>query len=161
MERKKILVNTTETFLNNMLFHGASSAAIMVYQANKLQYYESTSVKWYDFYSSARETTNCHIVHTGIGLLAQEKKSFSLIWDAIKANNDDSLYLNEQRERFNHCHGISICESLPNNVLFSLVLTGKRSDINFANHVIKNKSKISYEISSLKHAIVLHYFNNN
>ena len=151
MERKKVLVNTTEIFLNNMLFHGASSAAVMIYQAGSLQYYESTSNKWHDFYSEAKEAANCHIAQAGIRL-AREKKSFSLIWDATKANNDASIYLNEQRERYNHCHGISICESLPNDTLFGIILTGRRCDINFADMVIKHKAKMAAEISNLKHS---------
>lgn len=153
MERKKILRNTTEIFLNNMVFHGASSAAVMVYQGGKLQYYESTSTIWHDFYSTAKESANCHLAQAGIDMVRKNLKSFSIIWDVAKPNNDESLYLNEERERLDHCHGISICEALPNDTLFGIILTGRRCDSNFAHSVIKNKAKLSTEIKHIKQSI--------
>lgn len=157
MERKKILKSTTDIFLNNMVFHGASSAAVMIYQYGELQYYESTSMVWHDFYSMAKESANCHIAQAGIEMVRQNLKYFSIIWDIMKPNNDDSLYLNEERERLNHCHGISICEALPNDTLFGVILTGRRCDTNFANSVIKNKTKVITEINLIKQRIGFHH----
>lgn len=158
MDRKKVLKNNTEIFLNNMLFHGASSAAVMVYQSGQLKYYESTSTRWQDFYSTSKESANCHLAQAGI-ILAQQQKSFSVIWDIVKPNNDDSLYLNEERERLDHCHGISICESLPNNTLFGIILTGRRCDTNFAHYVVKNKVNFANEIHQIKRNASFNEFN--
>lgn len=149
MDVQKILTNPTNIFLNNMIVHGASSAAVMVYQGGKLKYYESTSEKWHDFYSTAKESANCHLAQQGI-TLARQKKSFSIVWDAVKANNDESLYLNEERERLDHCHGISICESLPNDTLLGIILTGRRCDVNFAEMVIRDKQNIQKQLHYLK-----------
>lgn len=153
MERKKILTNTTDIFLDNMLFYGASSAAVMLYQKGQLNHYNSTSTVWQDFYSTTKSAANCHIAQAGINMVRQNFKSFSIVWDAMKANNDDSLYLNEERERLDHCHGISICEAMPNDTLFGIILTGRRCDVNFANLVLKNKANLHKQISHIKSEI--------
>ena len=150
MECKKVLANTTDIFLDNMLFHGASSAAVMVYQKGQLNHYSSTSTVWSDFYSTTKAANNCHLAQTGIHMVRQNIKSFSIVWDAMRPNNDDSLYLNEERERLDHCHGISICEALPNDTLFGIILTGRRCDVNFANLVLKNKANLHTYISRIK-----------
>lgn len=153
MERKKVLTNTTDIFLDNMLFHGASSAAVMVYQKGQLNHYNSTSTVWQDFYSTTKAASNCHLAQAGTNMVRQNFKSFSIVWNAMRPNNDDSMYLNEERERLDHGHGISICEALPNDTLFGIILTGRRCDVNFADLVLKNKANLHTYISRIKSEI--------
>ena len=150
MNKKQVLDISTEKLIKTMVFHGANSAAIMIYQAGKLVHYKSSYEQWQDFYSNDKASLSCHIAQSGI-IHAKSHKRFSLIWDDLKPENDASLYLNEQREKYNHCHGISICESLPNDVLFSIILTGRRCDINFAQIVINNKIAVNHELNKFKY----------
>ncbi len=153
MDSKKILDRQIEEILDDMVFHGASSAGIMVYKSGNLEYFKSTSYEWHDFYNSSKETNECHLVENSMKLLKNLKKigqSFSLIWDLQTPNSDEALYLNEKREEYEHCHGISICQTLPNDALIGLTITGRRCDINFAQDVIKNKFHVAQDFNLLK-----------
>jgi|LauGreDrversion4_2_1035121.scaffolds.fasta_scaffold06076_1 hypothetical protein len=149
MDYKKILNKHTNKFLKNMLFQGANNASLMIYTNKKISFYESTSSKWQDFYSSAKESQKCHIAQLGIELVKQNR-DFSIIWNSITPLNDESEYLNEKREQYQHCNGISICNRLSDNSLFGIILTGKRHDTNFATQVIKNKGSFSNEVNYIK-----------
>jgi hypothetical protein len=147
---------TIEKILDDFVFHGASSAGIMIFKSEKLVFYKSTCTKWYDFYNNAPEKSHCHIVKNSMILsnnLANKDvsyKSFSLIWDLQIPDNDESIYLNKQREKYNHCHGISIVDISQKDILIGVPLTGRGCDINFAQDVLTNKSKIAHGLNVLK-----------
>lgn len=144
MVGKKILKKTTQILLDELVNHGASSASILLYQDDKLIQHQTTCDKWQDFYAGIPEVVHeCHIKKQGILLANQKVSNFTLVWDLLIPDNDYSLYLNEERERFNHCHGISICKTLPDNQMMGIVLTGRRHETDFAYRVIKNKHKVS------------------
>lgn len=147
----QIIDKTTDQFSKDVMFHGANSAAIMIYKAGKIEYYKSTNHKWQDFYSSSKSARNCHVAAAGFDLLGKSKKSFTLVWDAMHPNNDDSIYLNEQRESFNHCHGLSICETLPNDIIFSIILTSDKKNEKFSELVLRDKSKVINYMQQLKY----------
>lgn len=152
MYNKKFLNKKGTAFLDNLIFQGAANASIMLYKDSDLVYFQSTNEKWHDFYSNDSASKNCHIAQTGIHY-AKKSRDFSLIWDSMIPNNDDSLYLNEQREKYNHCHGISICASLPHDILLGIIITGRRCDLNLAHDVIKRKHILNKEITQLKQII--------
>ena len=148
MDNKKIIEKSTNYFLNDMVNNGASSASVMIYDNGVIQFYKSTSYKWQEFYSNSPANKNCHIAQLGINLV-KNQKNFSIIWDSIKPTNDDSKYLNEQREQFNHCHGISICENIGDDLLLGVILTGRRCDVNFAQLVVKEKQHIADKLNNI------------
>lgn len=150
MDNKKVIDQYTNYFLNNMVNNGASSAAVMIYEKGIIKFYKSTSHNWQEFYSDSSASKNCHIATLGINLVKSQKQ-FSIIWDSVKPTNDDSLYLNEQRERYNHCHGISICENVGENLLLGVILTGRRCDVNFAHLVVKEKHNIVTKLNNIIH----------
>ena len=156
MDSKKIMNKTIENILDNFVFHGASSAGIMIFQAEKLILYKSTCEEWYDFYNNAKEKSNCHLIKNSMKIATKLSKnmilnkSFSLIWDLQIPSNDESLYLNEYREKYNHCHGINIISLPQDDILIGLTLTGRQCDLNFAQDVIANKSKVSHDAKILQ-----------
>jgi len=78
------------------------------------------------------------------------KKLFSLIWDFQVPTNDESVYLNEQREKYDHCHGISIIDLPEKDILIGLTLTGRRCDLNFAKEVVSHKAEVMRDLQMLK-----------
>src|SRR5579863_5752555 len=146
----RVIDKVTNDFSKVTIFHGANSVAIMIYKSSKLKYYKSTNYKWQDFYSNSSASQNCHIAGAAFDLLGKSKKSFTLVWDVMQPINDDSIYLNEQREHLNHCHGLSICETLPNDIIFSVILTADKKNDNFSELVLRNKSKVINYMQKLK-----------
>lgn len=142
LETLKKMDKTTDEFSKDVMFHGANSAAIMIYKNSNLLYYKSTNEKWQDFYFTSKEKKNCHIVRAGLEIFAKKKINYTLVWDALHPTHDDAKYLNEQREHFDHCHGLSMCEAFPNDLIFTIVLTSGRKNENFSNLVLKDKRKI-------------------
>lgn len=145
-----------EHILDNFTFHGASSAGIMLFKSGKLSFFKSTCSKWHDFYNTAPEKNKCHLVQKSMEISHQlisnpnSMKSFSLIWDLQMPHNEESLYLNEQRDKYNHSHGISIIDLPQSDILIGLTLTGRRCDTNFIKDVIENKANISKDFEVLK-----------
>ena len=160
MDNKKIIERSTNYFLNDMVNNGASSASIMIYDKWNLQFYKSTSDKWQDFYLASSASENCHIVQLGLNL-GKLQKNFSIVWDKTKPTNEDSIYLNEQRERFDHCHGISICETISDDLVLGVILTGRRCDVNFAELVIKEKAGLIDKLNNIITFSKMLYTNHN
>lgn len=156
MASKKIIDQTVDNILDTFTFHGASSAGIMIYKSNQLIFYKSTSGEWHDFYNNAKEKSSCHLVKNSMCISKRltenmtSAKTFSLIWDLQIPDNDESMYLNEQRERYNHCHGISIIDLPQKDILIGLTLTGRRCDLNFSREVLTNKFKVASDLQILK-----------
>lgn len=148
--------NYIEKFLKEMIFQGSSSASVMLYtKLGKLLAHKTSCEKWAQFYSESNAVKECHIKNAGVDLIKQNITDFTLIWDTLKPTNNESLFLNEQRIIYNHCHGVSICKPLPNDQILSIVLTGRNCDTNFANEVIKNKHILNKSILR-----ILNVFNN-
>lgn len=166
MDSKKIIDRHIDNILTDIVHQGASSAGIMIFQSEKLIFYKSTCDKWHDFYNNSKERLHCHLVKNSITRsnevmnTAGLSKVFSLVWDLQIPHNCESIYLNEQRERFNHCHGISIIDVSEKNTLIGMPLTGRRCDINFAHDIFANKSKIAHGLKVLK-ILTRSYWNNS
>lgn len=145
-----------ENILDNFTFQGASSAGLMIFQSGNLKYFKSTSEKWHDFYNNAKEKQHCHLIKNSMDISKKlisdpsAKKLFSLIWDFQVPTNDESVYLNEQREKYDHCHGISIIDLPENDILIGLTLTGRRCDLNFAKEVVNHKAEVMRDLQMLK-----------
>ena len=95
MDGKKILEKGVNQFLNDFIDAGANTASFMLYEKGSLKCYLSTCDKFHEFYTQAPEAKKCHIAHLAVDL-ARENQSFSIVWDLVKPNNDESKYLNAE-----------------------------------------------------------------
>lgn len=147
MNDKDILIKAVPNFLNikNFIFDGVHSATFgVIKKANGhplLIHYESTNKRWSSFYSNSQEAKACHIVRAS-GELAKKSESFTLIWNLLIPDNEESQYINERRIELDHCNGVTICKNISDELLLCATFTGPQHDVNFAANFLKNKRLI-------------------
>ena len=145
MDDQNILIRATPNFLNlkNFTFEGVRSATFGILKkengTSTLIHYESTNKKWQRFYSNANETKMCHIVKSS-SERAQNVESFTVIWNMLIPDSEESKFLNERRIELDHCNGVTICSHVRNNLLLCATFTGAQHDDNFVATLLKNKS---------------------
>ena len=149
MDSQKKINKIYDRYLDNLKRNGATSASFALFSANKLVLYSCSDKKWEDFYNNSNEAKHCHIRNHGIVMQKNKINSFSIIWDNLKPNNDESKFLNEQRMKNNRCHGVTIAQTLDDDKLLCVILTGENSNDQFASQVLSQKSKLIEETSNI------------
>lgn len=144
MNDKNILIKAVPNFLNlkNFIFEGVHSATFGIVQKennhSNLIHYESTNKKWCKFYSNSQEAKSCHIVKAS-GELANKATSYTLIWNLLIPDNEESEYINERRIDLDHCNGVTICKNISDELILCATFTGAQHDVNFAATLLRNK----------------------
>ncbi len=59
-------------------------------------------------------------------MMARNFTSFTTLWDTLTPKTEQVKILNEERIRRNHCRGISICQTIFDDLLFCVILTGQK-----------------------------------
>lgn len=147
MDNKKLL--NAKFLLDSFTYESVKSVtfAIIDKRIPEVVHYQSTNRIWKSFYINAPEAKKCHIMRTG-SELAKRYNSFSIIWNSLATDNEESQYINEKRLDLNHCNGISICQNLTKDLLFCTLLTGNQDDPDFVQRVINSKAKLLQSIFS-------------
>lgn len=70
---------------------------------------------------------------------AEKFDEFTLAWNLLHPNNEQSVFLNDKRVDLDHCNGLSICKNISDELLLCTLFSGAQSDINFVEIFLKNK----------------------
>jgi len=149
MDNKKVIDSITNSFVNNLVFQGATYASITIFRDGKLEVYNSTNHFWDEFYHEHNYARDCHIVKTGNSLIKTNDK-FTVLWDLLTPDTEIAHIINEERMKNSLCHGISFVQKNPDGTMQGINLTGKWSDLSFTKSVIENKKKIFEEFRKIK-----------
>lgn len=144
MNDDEIMIKAVPNFLDlkNFIFDGVRSATFGIIKNNNNQasiiHYESTNKKYSNFYNNSQEARMCHIVHTA-AKRSKYSNNFTLIWDLLIPDNEESVFMNERRIELDHCNGVTIFNNISSELLLCATFTGPQNDVNFAANLLRNK----------------------
>lgn len=118
------------------------SSITLLDQHGRSYFSKSSSDKWLNVYIESGLYQKCHLMREAFHQMQHHKTGFTFIWDKYAPCNEESVYLNKLREEHDIAHGVAFCSPLDNGGKAILTVTGKHHDINFSNHVLRNKKPI-------------------
>ncbi len=149
MDNEKIIKTVTETFVNNLIFQGATYASITIIKKGNLELYKSTNFNWDEFYYENNYSKDCHLIATGNELI-KTQNNFTVLWDSIAPNSEIASIINEHRIKNKLCHGVSFVQKNPDGTMQGINLATRYGDLAFTKAVIENKKAILEEFNKIK-----------
>lgn len=147
MNNEEYTIKAIPNFLNlkNFIFEGVRSATFGIIKKDPILpyiiHYESTNKKYSSFYNNSREAKMCHIVRTA-AKYSTFSKDFTLVWNLLIPDNDESKFMNQKRIELDHCNGVTIFNNISSDLLLCATFTGPQNDDNFAINLLKNKKRL-------------------
>lgn len=133
-------VMNSSLLIDELLDYGATYSSItLLDRAGNSYYSQSSNEQWLKFYIESNLYLKCHLMQEALAQTQNQQGGFIFLWDNYFPYNEESIYLNKMREEKNIDHGVAFCSPINGEGKLIITVAGKHHDINFSNHVIKNK----------------------